>query len=534
MTLRATRRGVLAGVGALALAPLAGPARGQARRDLRVALAFEPSSIDPHFHNTTPNKGLARNIFEPLVFQDENQRVVPGLARSWRAENDRLWRFDLRSDVTWHDGTPFTADDVLFTLERAGNVPNSPSGFGGFIRGKRAEKDGDHALIIRTETPQPQLPIDLSTFGIVSARHGRGATTQDYNQGRAAIGTGPYRFVEFVPGDRIVLEGNPRHWQGAAAWERVTFRTIRADPSRVADLLSGNSDLIEFVPPADVARLKADRRFRVVSGPSNRMMYVHMDQFRDESPFVRSREGAPMRNPLRDIRVRRALSLAINRQAIVERVMEGEAAPAGQFMPALFFGTSPRLQPLAQDIAAARRLLAEAGLQNGFRMTVHGPINRYTNDTKILEALAQMWTRVGVETSVETLPPAVFFSRGSTGGPGNTPEFSVILAGWGAASGEASDGMRALAATFDRATGLGASNRGRYANPAFDRALAEALSTIDDERRAAALARAGEIAIEDVGIIPVIYFTNTWAMRADLDMTPRTDEYTLAASVRPV
>jgi peptide/nickel transport system substrate-binding protein len=533
--MHSTRRTILRLLAGTAVVPLAAGWAGATAqgRDLNVALAFEPSAMDPHFHNTTPNKGLVRQVFEPLVFQDEQQRVIPGLATRWRAETDTMWRLDLRRDVVWHDGSPFTADDVLFTLERAANVPNSPSGFGGFIRGKTAEKIDDHTIVIRTAEPQPQLPIDLSTFGIVSAKHGRGATTQDYNDGKAAIGTGPFRFVEFVKGDRIVVEGFDRHWSGPAAWRRVTFRTIRSDPSRVAALLAGNTDLIEFVPPADVARLKADQRFRVVSGPSNRVMYVAMDQFRDDSPFIKAKDGGAIRNPLRDVRVRRALSLAINRQAIVERVMEGEGAPAGQFMPDIFFGTSPHLPAPAFDLAGARRLLAEAGLANGFRMTVHGPINRYTNDTKILEALAQMWTRLGVETQVETLPPAAFFARGSTGGAGGTPEFSIFLAGWGAASGEASDGMRALTATFDRQSGLGASNRGRYSNPAFDQALAQALSTIDDEKRAGALARAGEIAIEDVAIIPVIYFNNTWAMRSTITMSPRTDEYTLAMSVKP-
>jgi peptide/nickel transport system substrate-binding protein len=532
MPMTITRRAALGGFATLPLLPESRTASAQAA-ELRIGLAFEPSSVDPHFHNTTPNKSIARNIFEPLLFQDEQQRIIPGLATAWRAIEPTSWRFELRRDVTFHDGSPFTADDVLFTLERAANVPNSPSGFGSFIRGKRAEKIDDHTLVIRTSEPQPQLPIDLSTFGIVSARHGRGATTQDYNQGRAAIGTGPYKFVEFVSGDRLVLERYERHWAGAPHWPRVIMRPIRSDPARVAALLSGNADLIEFVPSADVARLRADRRFRLASGPSNRLMYVHMDQFRDETPFITGKDGAAMRNPLRDLRVRRALSLAINRQAIVERVMEGEGEPAGQFMPSIFFGTSRTLAPPAFDLAAARRLLAEAGHPNGFKMTVHGPINRYTNDTKILEALAQMWTRAGIETSVETLPPAVFFARGSNGGPGGTPAFSVLLAGWGAASGEASDGMRALVATFDQASGRGASNRGRYSNPAFDRALDEALATLDDEARARKLAQAGEIAINDVGIIPVIYFNNTWAMRSELAMTARTDEYTLAATVRP-
>ena len=529
-----SRRAVLCGLAAAAAdVPSIGAAHAQqAKGELSLALAFEPSSIDPHFHNTTPNKGLARNIFEPLVLQDETQRLIPGLATGWKTESDTAWRFELRRGVTWHDGSPFTADDVVFTLARAVNVPNSPSSFAGFIHGKSAEKIDDHSVRIRTATPQPQLPIDLSTFGIVSVKHGRDATTADYNSGKAAIGTGPYRFAKFTPGDAITLDRFDTYWGGRPAWSRVNIKPIKSDPARVAALLAGNVDLIEFVPPADVARLKQDARIRVVSGASNRILYIHLDQFRDQSPYVTAKDGSAIKNPLRDVRVRRALSLAINRPVLVERIMDGEAQPAHQFMPDFFFGTSRRLRPITVDATAARRLLTEAGFGDGFRLTIHGPINRYSGDTKIIEAIAQMWTRIGIETRVETLPPAIFFTRGSTGGKDGTPEFSALLAGWASAAGAASDGMRALVASFDAKSGLGASNRGRYANATFDRALAAALATIDDGRRADALARAGEIAIEDVAIIPIIYFTNTWAMRKELDMPARTDEYTLASAVR--
>jgi peptide/nickel transport system substrate-binding protein len=499
--------------------------------ELRIGLAFDPSSFDPHFHNTTPNKSLARSVFEPLVFQDEAQQLIPGLALSWRVIDALIWEFKLRSNVLWHDGKPFTADDVIYTFNRAQNVPRSPSGFGGFIKGKTASKIDDLTIRIVTDTPAPQTPIDLSTFGIVPA-HNRDATTEDYNSGRAAIGTGPYRHQEFVRGERIVLVRNEKWWGGKAPWERVVMRVLRTDPTRVAALLAGDVDLIETIPTADLARLKATSTINIASSISNRVIYVAMDQFRDETPFVKAKDGGSIRNPFKDKRVRIAISHAINRQAICDRIMEGEATAAGQYLPQAFFGTSKSLNAPAFDPELSRKLLTEAGFANGFRLTMHGPAGRYANDTKIIEAIAQMLNRVGVEASVETLPAANFFSRGSTGGAGGVPEFSMIMAGWGSAAGEASDPLRNIIASFDAASGSGSSNRGRYTNPVVDEALKIALSTLDTQARANLLAKATEIAIADMGVIPVLFPRNTWAMRKPISMAGRADEFTLPAAMR--
>jgi peptide/nickel transport system substrate-binding protein len=521
-TSKLTRRSVLA---ALAAVPCLQGARAQST-ELKIGLAFEPSAFDPHFHNTTPNKSLARSVFEPLVFQDESQRLQPGLAKSWKAVEPTVWEFRLRENVRFHDGKPFGADDVIATFARAPNVPRSPSGFGGFIKGKRAEKVDDLTVRIITDAPAPQTPIDLSTFGIIPASVA-GASTEDFNSGKAAIGTGPCRHGEFVRGERVVLTRNPDYWGGPMPWERIVMRVLRADPTRVAALLAGDVDIIETIPTADLPRLRSDPLFHVAQATSNRVIYVMMDQWRDDTPFVRAKDGSAIKNPFKDMRVRHALSLAINRPAICARIMEGAAAPAAQFLPTSFFGTSPRLTELPHDPAQARNLLGEAGFPQGFRLTLHGPAGRYANDTKILEAIAQMLTRIGIEASVETMPAANFFSRASTGGANNTPEFSCFLAGWGSAAGEASDPLRNLAASFDAKAGTGSSNRGRYANADVDRMLAEALSTVNDQDRAALLGQTTEKVIAEMGIIPVIYPTNTWAMRKPLTMTGRADEFTL-------
>lgn len=499
--------------------------------DLTIGLSSEPTSIDPHFHNLDPNNALSMHLFEPLVIPDEKQKLTPGLAVSWKPIDDLTWEFKLREGVKWHDGSPFTADDVIFTFERAPSVPNSPSSFALYLRGKTAEKVDDYTVRIKTEKPYPLMANDMSTIYIVSKKHGEGATTEDYNSGKAAIGTGAYKFAEYVPGDRIVLEANEDHWGGKPKWDKVVLKPIKSDPSRIAALLAGDVDMVEGVPTTDIAQLKDDAKVELSQSISNRIIYFHMDHFRDKSPFVKGAKGEEIENPLKDLRVRQAISKAINREAIVERVMEGAAIPAGQLLPEGFFGVSPNLEPVAYDPKGAKKLLADAGYPDGFQLTIHGPNDRYINDAKIVEAVAQMLTRAGIKARVETMPRSVFFSRASSGGPNKTPEFSFILVGWGAGTGEASSPLRSLIATYDKDRGRGASNRGRYANPEFDKVLDEAMATVDDEKRQDVLAKATDIAINDVAIIPLHYQVNTWASKKGLSYTGRTDERTVAMGV---
>jgi peptide/nickel transport system substrate-binding protein len=500
-------------------------------QELRIGLANDPTAMDPHYHNLSPNNSLLSHIFERLVDQDERQRLVPGLAESWKAIDATTWEFKLRKNVKFHDGTPFTADDVIFTFERAPNVEGSPSSFGIYSKGKTLTKVDDHTLHFKTAEPYPLMPNDVAQIFIVSRKHGAGAKTPDYNSGKAAIGTGAYRYVEYTPGNRIVVQRNEQYWGQKPMWQRVVFRGIKSDPSRVAALLAGDVDLIEEVPATDMERLKKEPKVTVAQTVSNRIIYLHLDHFRDDSPFVRAKDGAPIKNPMRDKRVRVAISKAIDRDAIVSRVMEGVAIKAGQLLPEGFFGVSPKLKPVAYDPNGAKKLLAEAGVPNGFRLTIHSPNDRYPNDAKIAEAVGQMLSRIGIDTQVVTMTQGVFFRDASTGSPDKGPKFSFILVGWGSGTGEASSPLKSLLATFDRDKGMGASNRGRYSNPQVDKLINDALATVDDAKRADLLARATEVAIDDVGIIPLHYQVNTWGMRRGFSYKPRTDEYTLAGGI---
>lgn len=499
-------------------------------QELKIGLMAQPSAMDPHFHNLTPNNSMLSHIFERLVETAPDGQLKPGLAESWKTISETTWEFKLRPNVKWHNGQPFTADDVVFTFERAPNVPNSPSSFATAVKGKTIKKIDDLTVHISTDGPFPLMANALSNLLIISKAAGTGAKTEDYNSGKAAIGTGPYKFEAFVPDDRVQVVRNDAYWGGKQQWEKITFKPIKAGPARVAALLSGDVDMIEDVPTTDVERLKKDDKVTIAQTVSRRVIYFHMDHWRDASPFIKGKDGAVIKNPLKDLRVRQALSKAINREAIVSRVMEGAAIPASQFLAEQFFGTSKQLKPVAYDPEGAKKLLEAAGFPNGFKMTMHGPNGRYTNDVKIIEAVAQMFTRIGVETTVETLPPAVFFSRASTGSQG-LPEFSFILVGWSADTGETSGSLKPLVGTFDKEKGSGATNRGRYSNPDLDKLIEEALRTTDDKAREAILAKASEMAINDVSIIPIHYPLSTWGLKKGLKYPGRADEYTIGSEV---
>ena len=509
--------------------------------EIRIGIYSEPSSMDPHFHNLGPNNAFMTHVFGRLVEMDHKQRLQPGLAVSWKTINDTTWEFKLRKGVKYTDGSDFTADDVIFSFDRASNYVGGNSSFRTYLKGKTFKKIDDFTIHVTTAAPYPLMPVDLAQPPIISnsakgtGNTNKGLATKDFNQGPAMIGTGPYKFVEWKKGDRIVLEPNPNYYGEKAKWNKVTIKPIPSAPARVAALLAGDVDMIDNVPTTDVERLKKNPKVSLSSGISNRVIYLHMDQYRDNSPFVTDRNGKPMsKNPLKDVRVRKAISKLINRDAIVSRVMEGLAIPAGQLLPEGFFGVSPNLQPEKFDPAGAKKLLKEAGYENGFGLTIHGPNNRYINDAKISEVIAQMLTRGGIPTKVVTMPKSVYFKRASKGGKDGQPEFSFILVGWGSGTGEASSPLKSLLTTHDKSKGFGASNRGRFSKPDVDKLVVGALATVDDEKRSKLLSDATETAIGKYqGIIPLHYQVNTWATRPGLSYRARTDERTIAMDVLP-
>jgi peptide/nickel transport system substrate-binding protein len=502
--------------------------------DLSVALSADVTSMDPHYHNLTPNNNVAEHVFETLVTKDARSRLKPALAESWRAVDDLTWEFKLRKGVKFHDGGDFTAQDVVFSIDRVPNVPNSPSSFAAYTK-QITEKIIVDPLTLRlkTATPYPLMPNDMSTVFILSARAAKGTTTagaatEDFNSGKAAIGTGPFRLVRYAKGDRIEFARNEAYWGAKPAWDRVTLRIITGDPTRVAALLSGDVRAIENVPTADIARLAKSADLTLYRTVSHRLMYLHIDGSRERTPHVTDKAGKPLdKNPLKDLRVRKAISKAINRQALVERVMEGAAVSTGQLMPEGMFGYTSTLKPEAYDVEGAKKLLAEAGYPDGFAMTLHAPNDRYVNDEQIAQAIAQLLARAGIATKVETMPSSVYFTRATK------LEFSLMLLGWASDTAEASSPLKALLATYDTAKGMGTANRGRYSNPKMDAALTQALAIVDDSKRERVLQQATDIAVNDLGIIPLYHQHNVWATRKGVAYAARTDERTLAHEFKP-
>jgi peptide/nickel transport system substrate-binding protein len=509
----------------LGAAALAGPALAA---NLTIGLSTDVTSIDPHYPNLPPNNNVASHLYGFLVERNEKSQPQPSLATEWKVIDPLTWEFKLRKGVKFHDGSEFTAADVVASIERVPNVPKSPSPFTAYTKQiQKIEVVDPYTIRFRTATPYPLMPSDLTQVAIISKAHAN-ASTEDFNSGKAAIGTGPYKLVRYAKSDRIELARNDAWWGGKTPWEKVTLRILPQDAPRVAALLAGDVQIIENVPTADVAKLRGNKQLAMYKAISDRLIYLHLDSARDASPFVTDKAGVPLaKNPMKDARVRKALSKMINRPAIVDRVMEGEAVMAGQLVPDFLFGATKNLAIEKYDVDGAKKLLAEAGYPDGFGLTIHSPNNRYVNDEQTAQAIAQMFSRGGVATKVVAMPSATFFPQATE------LKFSLMLVGWSTGTGEASSSLKALLMTWNKEKGFGTANRGRYSNTKVDALTEDALQTVDDIKREAYLQRATEIAINDTGIIPLHFQVNLWAARDGIVYQPRMDEQTHAHRMRP-
>ncbi len=516
----------IAAAGAMALMSLSAAAQ-----ELKIGLKTEPSSLDPQFHTLNPNIQVAQHFFDALVRQDASLRPQPALALSWKPTGDTTWEIKLRPGVKFHDGSDFTAEDVVFTYERIPKVPNSPGPYTIYTRSMKSFEIVDPlTLRIHTNGPAPLLPLDLAALPILSKKAmagpaAEGKTSAELNAGNGLVGTGPFKFVEWQRGSRIVGERNDAYWGPKPAWKTIILRPLSNNTARVAALLSGDVDLIEDPPTTDLAKLKNDPKINLERAVSNRVIYIHLDQHGEPPIGIPDTNG---KNPLLDKRVREALSIAIDRKGIADKIMEGVAVPAGDLLPFPMGGTRKDTPVDPYDSAKAKKLLADAGYANGFSITLGAPNGRYINDLKIAQAVAAMWSRIGVKTEVDATAPPVFFKNR------DSFKYSAYMAGWGASTGELSNALKSLLATPDRAKGMGTTNSARYSNKAMDAKLEEALVTVDDAKREALLAEASKIAIQqDHGLIPIHFELSVWAMKKGLTYEGRADQNTLAVGVKP-
>ncbi len=498
-----------------------------AQTTLTLGISAAPGSVDPHFNQGTSTQTLTYHIFDTLMDRQPDYSLAPGLAVSWRPVSDTVWEIRLRPDVRFSDGQAFTADDVAFTLARVPNVPNAVVSYAGQVRAvSRVEVVDKLTLRLHTDGPAPSLPIDISAVAIVSRHAGEGATTEDYNALRAAIGTGPFVIRAHSPGAEAELVRNELYWGERPDWDRVSFKYIPNAGARSAALLSGSVDLIDLPSPNDLPRFRSDPNAQVFSAPGLRLVYLAPNQSADVAPMVTDNDGNPLAaNPLKDRRVRQALSLAINRASLAERIMQNTATPAGQFLPPGMYSHDPAIPVPPNDVDAARRLLAEAGYPNGFRMTLPVASNSRPTDPISAQAIAQMWTRIGVQTSVETMPLSAYGPRAAR------MEFPFSMWGW-ASAGHAGHPLVNVVATNDRAKLTGSFNRSGYSNPELDALIARATATMDDKAREELLNRGVAMAMEDVAIIPLYQLTNFWVARRGITYQATGYDYTRAVLAR--
>ena len=489
--------------------------------------------MDPHFSALGVHVEALKHVFDTLVRSNEKLQVEPGLADTWKAVGPTTWEFKLRKGVKFHDGTDFTADDVKFSIDRIPNVtgPNPATLYTRRIREVRVIDPLTVQLI--TDGPAPTLPNDLVRLFIVSAKAAAGLDRESsnpaFNSGKAAIGTGPYKFVAWTPKVELVLDRNDAYWGGAQPWQRVVRKEITNDAARVAQLRARQVDMISRVSASDVAALQRDDKLDV---PTQQTIFVFLLDFdlREKTPQVSAKDGSPLpANPFRDARVREAIDLAIDRRQLSDISMEGMGTPATQLVTEGTFGYNSDLKETRPDLERARQLLKEAGYPDGFQFTLSFTVDRLPGDREIGTSLVQMLARIGIDVKPNGVPVSILFSARPRG------ELSATMAGWGTITGESYYTLSAIAHSNDAQRRLGQFNWRAYANPDVDKLIDAAGGELDDAKRRDQLSRASALFIADRATLPLTAIKYGWALWRDKAKTVRlrSDEETLAMDIAP-
>jgi peptide/nickel transport system substrate-binding protein len=511
---------------ALALALSGG---GSLAAELRIGVRAGGESMDPHASGSGANIGSVKNVFESLVALSDDLQPVPGLALSWELVDPVTWRVKLRPNVKFHDGSAFDAPDVVHSLARIRHVAPADGGLVPFLRRiESISADDPLTVTIRTAGPTASLPQDLGRLLIVPSETPMGATPADFNNGRYAIGTGPFRLTSFAPRGDMVLEPFKDYWGPKSAWTKVTVTEIGNDSARVAALLSRRVDLINGLPAADVARVKATPGMGAFDSSGIFIFFLFTD-YREPSPTITDNDGKALAaNPFRDRRVRQAISLAVNREALSSRVMEGAATPANQFLTKGFLGYVDDLPPIPNDVDRAKALMTEAGFPSGFKVALHCTSDRLPGDGAVCAALGPMLARIGITVTVNATPRAVYIPAQARG------DYSLMMNGFSTPTGEGSYFVTTAVHTRDKDKGYGGFNHWHHSNAALDALIIKASSELDPAKRKALLEEATRMTMAETAVIPLVHLNVLWAGRTDmLKFAPRVDEETLAINVSP-
>jgi peptide/nickel transport system substrate-binding protein len=519
---------------ALALAGTLLAAAAADAKTLRWASQGDPQTADPHSQNEGLTNMFSEAVHDTLVMRDNSLKLVPGLAVSWQQTGPTTWRFVLRRGVTFHDGSPFTADDVMFSFERASH-PNSQLRQYAIPMGKPRKVD-DFTVEFVQERPNPIMLEHATTIYIMSkawAEKNKVAAPLSFKDkeetfaSRNANGTGAWMLASREPGVRTVLRRNPNWWgikEGRAPGNvtEVVYTQVSADATRTAALLSGQVDFVLDPPPQDLRRLEENKETKVVRGQENRVVFFGFDQQRDELLY----SSVKGKNPFKDVRVRQAVYQAIDIEALRTRTMRGSAVPTGGITPSIL-GSFPEIEQRRPfDPAAARKLLADAGYPNGFEVTLDCPNNRYVNDEEICIAVAAMLTRIGINTKVTALPRATYFPKLEKG------DTSFYMLGWGGAVTDAQTTLDPVLRSRDNATGKGFFNYGRYSNAKLDQLIDAAAVEPNPDKRRELIRQALAEHNAQIHHVPLHRQMIPWGMRANVTVMHRADNVLNFGSVR--
>lgn len=487
-------------------------------KTLTIGAAAEVQSMDPYFINNDDTNSVLGNIFDTLIMFDKDINTKPSLAVSWTNPTPKEWVLKLREGVKFHNGNTFNADDVLFSYDRVKNWKKSA------FRSKinmieKIEKIDDYTVKMTTKKPYPIFLRQLTYINIMDKETLAGK--EDQWIGLNPVGTGPYKLAQWRKGSQVSMSVNSEYFKGKATYDKVVFKPLTNDATRIAALLSGSVDIVNKVPAVDVAKIKRQNNLNFFMVPSLKTLYLHMDQHREKSPYVKTSDG---KNPLLDKRVRQALSYAINRDAITKYIMKGFATTATQINSTAVYGYDKSVKGFEYDTKKAKALLSEAGYPDGFEIQLD-TLNR-GDYPKVAQAVASDLARVGIKVKVNATPGSSFF--GKMGKRDTT--FSFI--GWSSGSGDASSFYDSIVHSVNPDKGYGKYNWGNFSNSRADELIEASASTMDTEKRLNQLKEINKVAMNEVGYLPLYYNVNLYASSKKVKFEPRVNSYIWAFDIK--
>lgn len=509
-------------IAAIALAAAASLAHAQT---LRWATQGDAQTMDPHSQNESLTNMMNAQVYEKLVNRDKRLGLAPALATEWQQLSPTLWRFKLRPNVKFHDGTPFTADDVVFSIARAAEKTSNISQYAIAVGTPR--KVDELTVEFQLAAPNPIFLQHMETLFIMSkawSEKNKVTKPLDFKNkeesfaGLNANGTGPYLLVSRAPGIKTVYKRNPNWWgKFEGNVQEVVYTPIANDATRLAALVSGEIDFVLDPAPRDVARLRNTAGVKIIDGPENRIVFIGMDQFRDKLLYG-SVPGD--KNPFKDLRVRRAMVQAVDIETIKTKLMNGLSVPTGGLTPSPLgaYNDAEIESRLPYDLNSARKLMAEAGYADGFEVTLDCPNNRYINDEEICIALAGMWAQLKIKVKVNAQPRATYFPKLEK------QDTSLYMLGWGGAITDAETTFTpVLRNRGDK--GQGYWNFGGVKNDKFDALAAQSSVEPDAKKREALVKAALREYKEQVHVIPLHRQVIPWAARSNVNAVHRPDNW---------